>query len=93
VADSNGLNDIDQVYFITTKPDNTSSGTPFFMYDDGGAVIRDGVTSGDIVAGDGIYSLTIQVPETADRGAWLFTFFVIDKALNMASYEKPIEIY
>jgi hypothetical protein len=57
VADSNGLKDIEFVFFNSFLPSgNPSSQNPFIMYDDG--------THTDAVAGDGIYSLTIGLPPT-----------------------------
>jgi len=93
VADSNGLGDINSVYFTSTRPDGSSSGTRFFMYDDGGTIPRDGVYSGDTTAGDGIYSILIQIPSTAAKGTWIFKFFVTDKVLNRDSQEHPIVVY
>ena len=57
VHDDNGLNDIDVVFFNSFLPDNTpSSGNPFIMFDDG--------TNGDLVPGDGTYSLIVQLPSS-----------------------------
>ncbi|MFC1477026.1 hypothetical protein ACFL6L_01010 [candidate division KSB1 bacterium] len=86
VADQNGLNDILEVYFISTRPNGTSSGTPFSMYDDG-------VTLGDDIADDGIYSLIISIPSTTTKGSWIFTFYVVDKSLNQSSKEHIIVVY
>ncbi len=89
-ADQNGINDINRVYFITTKPDGTSSGIRYDMYDDGGQI---SVTSGDITAGDSIYSLTIQIPSGTNLGRYKFTFYVTDKSQNIVTQEHYIEIY
>ncbi|MFC1556280.1 hypothetical protein ACFL67_04270 [candidate division KSB1 bacterium] len=91
--DQNGMNDISKVYFTTIRPDGTSSGTPFYMYDDGSTILREGVASGDLVESDGIYSLTIQLPSSTTNGQWKFKFFVVDKQLNQVWLEHPIYIY
>jgi hypothetical protein len=54
-SDSNGLNDIKNVFFNSFLPNgNPSSGNPFMMYDDG--------TNGDVTANDGTYSLIVALP-------------------------------
>ncbi|MFC1729291.1 choice-of-anchor X domain-containing protein [candidate division KSB1 bacterium] len=92
-SDANGIDDIAEVYFITTRPDGTSSGIPFFMYDDGSTVLRDGVTSGDTVLGDGTYSLTVEIPAITVKGVWKFTFYATDTAFNLTYAEKEITVY
>ena len=93
VADSNGLGDIKNVYFIATKPDGTSNNTKVFMYDDGGRIPRNGVYSGDVKEVDGIYTLIIQITETAAKGTWTFTFSVTDKEDQTDSQAHNIVIY
>ncbi len=71
VADSSGAGDIKRVLFNSFLPSGTpSSGNPFFMFDDG--------SHGDRIAGDGIYSLNIQLPSTAQKGRYRFEFFAYD---------------
>lgn len=72
VADSDGLGDIDSVYFR-----NFTSTTPtnFLMYDDGNYVEH-----GDLVAGDGKYSLTVSIAFNTSTGPKEFHFYVTDKA-------------
>jgi len=71
VDDSQGPDDIRIVYFNSTKPDGSpASGNPFIMADDG--------LSGDVQAGDGIYSLTIQITPQNDVGDYRFDFFAED---------------
>jgi hypothetical protein len=71
VGDPQGLADIKRVYFNTTKPDGKpSSGNPFSMFDDG--------TNGDLVAGDGVYSLSITITSQNALGVYRFEFFAED---------------
>jgi len=57
VHDDNGLNDVEIVFFNSFLPDSTpSSGNPFITFDDG--------TNGDLIAGDGTYSLIVQLPSS-----------------------------
>jgi hypothetical protein len=59
VADSNGLKDIEFVFFNSFLPSGKpSSQNPFIMFDDGNPL------HGDAVAGDGIYSQIISLPPT-----------------------------
>ena len=54
-SDSNGSKDIQIVFFNSFLPNgNPSSQNPIIMYDDG--------THGDAIAGDGIYTATVQLP-------------------------------
>ena len=71
-SDSDGLSDISQVYF---KSLNSSDPTAkFFLYDDGGTILHNGVLSGDQLAGDGTYSIIVQLPSSASAGERLFAF-------------------
>ncbi len=75
VTDQPSLADIDSVYFDSYLPNgNASSSNPFIMYDDGT------VESGDVQAGDGIYTVTIQLPAGTPSGDYLFKFYATDKA-------------
>ncbi|MBN2572468.1 MAG: hypothetical protein JXA68_10100 [Ignavibacteriales bacterium] len=74
VADSNGLSDIAEVYFITYKPNGTTSGTRFYMFDDGNKI-----THGDQVANDGRYSLIIEAVPSQTKGTYRFEFHAKDK--------------
>jgi len=73
VHDDNGLNDIDVVFFNSFLPDSTpSSGNPFIMFDDG--------TNGDLVSGDGTYSLIVQLPSSGvARGTYRWEFQARDR--------------
>ncbi|MGC8595296.1 MAG: choice-of-anchor X domain-containing protein [Candidatus Kryptoniota bacterium] len=78
VHDPNGLLDISHVYFNSYKPDGSpSTNNPFYMYDDG--------THGDAVPGDGIYTLTIQLPPTTPTGTYKFVFYCIDRSNALSS--------
>lgn len=74
VFDANGLNDIETVYFVVTRPDGTSNGTRVVLLDDGNVGAH-----GDQVAGDGVYSLLIQVDENNLKGTYRFEFTAIDR--------------
>jgi len=73
VHDDNGLNDIDVVFFNSFLPDSTpSSGNPFIMFDDG--------TNGDLVPGDGTYSLIVQLPSSGvSLGTYRWEFQAMDR--------------
>jgi hypothetical protein len=77
--DSNGLNDIDVVYFELYRPDNTlvedpPGNTKLLMHDDG-----DFEHYGDDVAGDGIFSYKNSFSSTASTGTWRFVFHAKDR--------------
>ncbi len=75
-SDPQGLGDIQQVFFNSYKPDGSpSSGNPFFMADDGNISV-----SGDETAGDGVYSLTINLPSGTTPGDYRFVFEAVDKS-------------
>ncbi|MDH4070279.1 MAG: hypothetical protein OEV30_07630 [Ignavibacteria bacterium] len=70
-ADSDGLADVRNVFFINLA---SQSQTPQFLLDDGGVPQPGGVTSGDLLAGDGVFSIVIQVPSTIPLGVYPFSF-------------------
>ncbi len=72
VADSNGLLDIDEVYFNVFGP-GSSTGNKVNMFDDG----QEG--NGDNTAGDGVYSRIIEVTPTNTMGEYRFEFEAVDK--------------
>ncbi|MGC9091873.1 MAG: hypothetical protein ACP5JH_01320 [Bacteroidota bacterium] len=78
-SDPDGLQDIARVIFYSYKPDGTlaNNGSPFSMYDDGGAGGQIGDT--DPVAGDGVYTLTIQLPYGTQTGRYKFVFQAFDR--------------
>lgn len=72
--------DVEEVYFTLTDPYGAIAGT-FFLYDDGSSAIIDAnnnKTSGDITAGDGIYSRKLSFKSTAKTGNWTFVFKALD---------------
>lgn len=75
VADSNGLKDIEYVFFNSFLPNgNPSSQNPFLMFDDGNPV------HGDAIAGDGIYSQIISLPPTGvTKGTYRWEFQAQDR--------------
>lgn len=77
VSDPEGLNDIKKVYFNSFKPDGSAaSGNPFQLLDDGNKL----GASGDDKAGDGQYSLTIQITDQNPKGKYRFDFYATDKS-------------
>jgi hypothetical protein len=71
-SDPNCIADLKRVFFNSFLPNgNPSSGNPFLMRDDG--------QQGDAVAGDGQFSLTIQIPPTTATGNYRFEFQAEDK--------------
>jgi hypothetical protein len=71
-ADSDGLADIAEVYFRSLNSSDPTA--KFFLFDDGGTVQRNGITSGDPLAGDGTFSIIVQLPSTSTTGTRLFAF-------------------
>ncbi len=88
VEDPDGLDDVESVYFYSLKPNGeyANGGNGFDMMDDG--------TFGDEIAGDGIYSLGIQINDQAQLGTYIFTFNMRDKAGNSAEeVADSIKVY
>jgi hypothetical protein len=73
-SDPNGQNDILKVFFIVYNPDGSTSGNELELFDDG--PVND---HGDLVAGDGIYSLLIQVDQANEKGTYRFEFRARDR--------------
>jgi hypothetical protein len=74
-SDSNGLKDIAIVFFNSFKPNgDPATGNPFQMYDDGNTS-----QDGDIVAGDGIFSLIISLPPGTNKGTYRWEFQAQDR--------------
>ena len=84
VADNNGLDDIDSVYFR-----NLSSATPtsLLMYDDGDLVVH-----GDSVAHDATYSRIVSIDASTATGIRQFQFSVTDRAGARADTVRNITI-
>ena len=79
-SDPNGLNDIKEVYFISYRPDGTTSGTKNQMFDDGNTQ-----TDGDVKAGDGIYSILIEVTPQNNKGTYRFDFRAVDRTSRLSN--------
>lgn len=81
VSHPNGLDEIRDVSMMSLKPDGTyaNGGQPIPLYDDGGAEIFysfGGIdfTSGDSLAGDGIYTLLLALSPSNLSGVYQWTF-------------------
>ena len=78
-SDSNGLSDIEMVYFQLYRPDSTlvvdnTGNSLFAMHDDGNLAVW-----GDSTANDGIFSYKNSFSPTAQLGFWRFEFQAIDR--------------
>ena len=71
VSDSDGYGDIDEVFFQRISPSLTD---PILMFDDGNQS-----SSGDQLAGDGIFSRLLRIDSTARLGDQEFLFEARDK--------------
>ena len=73
-SDSDGVGDVREVYFrnLDSPSDTTKK---FFMYDDGDV---NGV-SGDLIADDGFYSITVQLPSGTPPATYRFSFEARDR--------------
>ena len=79
-TDSNGTNDIAEVYFIVFKPDNSTNNSHILMYDDGNLEEH-----GDSTEGDNIYSRLIQVDQGNDKGLYRFEFKARDRSDSLSN--------
>jgi hypothetical protein len=74
--DPQGLDDIVRVYFNATKPDgDPSASNPFRMYDNG-----DTADNGDEIAGDGLFSIMVEISPSNDTGTYRFDFYAEDRS-------------
>ncbi len=73
--DSDGLADIQRVFL-----ENLSTLTRFTLLDDGGVRQPNGVTSGDSLAGDGVFAITFGLPSTAPEGTIAYRLQAVDAA-------------
>ncbi len=85
VLDSDGIGDIEQVYFRSLNSSNPDFHFP--MFDDGGTT-----GSGDNIAGDGVFSLHIRNKISAPFYRE-FRYFVVDKSGAVDSLSKFITFY
>lgn len=79
VFDENGLSDIDKVYFVVYRPNGTTSGTQNVLFDDGLS------SHGDLTAGDGIYSLIIEIYSTNTKGTYRLEFQAKDRGGKLSN--------
>jgi len=82
VSDSDGLQDIVGVSFTSRRPDKSVVAV-YPMYDDGGLtpVTPFGLKSGDAVAGNGVYTLTIPLPSSTTGNTYRdFSFIATDRS-------------
>lgn len=94
VSDSEGLGDIVSVILSSQKPDSSSAGQ-FNLYDDGGSVLYvqfgGPLASGDSVAGDGIYTITIPLTKAPAAPETLPTYRVFSfKATDRTGYSSNV---
>jgi hypothetical protein len=80
VTDPNGPSDIYEVYFIVHRPDGTTNNSKVFLFDDGNISEH-----GDQVAGDGRYSLLIQVDQSNQKGTYRFEFRAKDRIGDLSN--------
>jgi hypothetical protein len=78
--DANGQCDIRHVYFRTIRPDGTTNGLTFYMYDDGNILEHC-----DTVANDTKYSLCINIDNTAQIGYYKFIFNAVDRSDSLSN--------
>ncbi len=85
-SDPQGLTDLDSVYFFSLRPDSVlaNNGNPLVLQDNGLPFNPQNpfVEAGDLVANDGIFSLTVLLNPTALTGRYVFSFFARDKVGN-----------
>ncbi|MFC2119717.1 choice-of-anchor X domain-containing protein [Bacteroidota bacterium] len=79
-SDPNGQNDILKVYFIVYNPDGSTNGNELELFDDGNVDDH-----GDLMAGDGIYSLLIQVDQANEKGTYRFEFRARDRGGKLSN--------
>lgn len=79
-SDTNGYLDIEKVYFLVYRPNGTTSNNQNTMFDDGNIVDH-----GDQVAGDGIYSLLIQITPANTKGTYRFEFAAKDRGGDISN--------
>lgn len=71
--DDNGLNDIAEVYFITYKPDGSTNNNKSYLLDNGNSA------NGDLIAGDGKFSIIVEINTNNLKGDYIFEFKARDR--------------
>lgn len=77
------------------QPNDSSVVAVYSLFDDGGSVAVPpfGISSGDNIAGDGVYSLILPVPATTLKNIYrYFSFIAVDQS-NAASNEIVKKVY
>lgn len=72
-SDADGIQDIREVYLLNLQTQNRT-----FLLDDGNVTQPGGISSGDLLAGDGVFSVTLQLPSTIPPGAYPFLLQATD---------------
>ncbi|MDA0987344.1 MAG: hypothetical protein O3A55_07090 [Bacteroidetes bacterium] len=86
-TDPDGLNDILKVELTSYRmPDTLTIRGKFQMFDDGGKNLQSGNT--DSKEGDGIYTLSVQLPSNTVTGTYLFIFQATDKSTSVSNQIK-----
>lgn len=88
-SDADGIQDIREVYLLNLQTQNRT-----FLLDDGGVPPPGGVSSGDLLAGDGVFSVTLQLPSTIPPGLYPFLLQATDSfrdTSNSVSYTLIVE--
>jgi len=76
VLDSDGVADVSEVFFYSLNSSNPSQ--KFQLYDDGS--LNSVPPSGDLVAGDGTFTITVKLVDTPTvRKTYAFEFHALDK--------------
>lgn len=90
VSDADGLSDIEQVEFWN----ETSPGARFLLCDDGGRrTCGSSAESGDVTAGDGLYTRRVFIASDNALGTNTFVFEAIDRAgLRSQQVSHTVEI-
>jgi len=85
VEDSNGLSDIQKVYYELYRPDgskvaNSQGISQFPLFDDGAEN-----SSGDSTANDGIFTVRLTFPSGQPLGNWKFDFSASDRSNKLSN--------
>jgi hypothetical protein len=93
-ADSQGLNDIVSVSLRSLRPDLTVAGL-FPMYDDGGTIVQPtfNISSGDSLARDGRYTLTIPIFSSTQKNTFRDFIFTATDRSNAVSAPVMKRVY
>ena len=78
--DQNSPLDIEKVYFIVYRPDGTTNNNQNLLFDDGNFTAH-----GDQLAGDGIYSLLIQITPGNVKGTYRLEFQAKDRSGELSN--------